>query len=130
MSVGANNPIFPVRPHPARVQISTAESATDGTGTLGTLFTAGSDGSRVILVRAKATGNTTAGMLRIFVTDGINKRLIDEIEVTAQPAAGPTIPTWTGQWNLSTVDLASGESMYVSTENAEVFNVFADGADY
>lgn len=63
---------------------TTANTASDGSGTLVTIFTAGSNGSRVDSIRmtnAQATAAaSSANVFRIFLTDtsGNNPRLIDE----------------------------------------------------
>lgn len=53
---------------PALVQ--TANTATNGTGTVATLFTAGADGARVDRIRSKAAGTNVATVLRIFINNG------------------------------------------------------------
>src|ERR1700743_191257 len=61
--------------------ISTANSNRDGTGTLGTVLTAGANGTLIPSVVVKAQGNTTAGAIRLFIFDGTNTRLFTEISV-------------------------------------------------
>ncbi|MEK6616874.1 MAG: hypothetical protein AABZ32_12350 [Bacteroidota bacterium] len=58
--------------------ISTANGETDGSGTLGTVLTSpasGASGTLVKTVTIKAQGNTTHGMVRLFVYDGDTTRL-------------------------------------------------------
>ena len=51
----------------------TANTALDGTGTIQSLLTTGVSGALVFRMRVKATGTTTAGMLRLFhSTNGTN----------------------------------------------------------
>ena len=116
-------------------QISTANTNRDGTGTIGTVFTAGVSGSRVDTIAVKATGTTTAGTVRLFIHDGVNARLLTELPVVAvTPSA--TIPTWEVQLNASTMSqllpfaLPTGYSLRASTEKAETFNLIAFGGDF
>jgi len=52
------------------VEIKTANTAMDGTGTVSTIFTAGADGGRVERIRAKANGTNVATVLRVFINNG------------------------------------------------------------
>ena len=62
----------------AQVQISTANTNRNGTGTLGTLITGASSGTRVDDIYMVATGTTTAGVIRLFMYDGTNTYLLSE----------------------------------------------------
>jgi hypothetical protein len=50
--------------------IATANTALDGTGTVATLFTAGSNGSKVDYILIKHTGTSVATLVRIFINNG------------------------------------------------------------
>ncbi|MFZ2205555.1 MAG: hypothetical protein WAV23_03110 [Minisyncoccia bacterium] len=111
------------------VAISTANSNLDGTGTLGTVLTAASNGTKVKSVKIKAVGNTTAqGMVRLFVTGGGNTRLIAEIKIpiitysAADKCFERYIPL-----NL---DLQSGYILKASTQIGDTFNIFAEGLNW
>lgn len=110
------------------VTISTANSNLDGTGTLGTLLTAAANGTLVKSITFKAQANTTQGMLRLFIYDGSNTRLVQEIEVPAvtKSAQEPSFET-TIQCNFR---LMASDVLKVSTQNAETFNVIAQGANW
>lgn len=116
-------------------QISTANTNRDGTGTIGTVFTAGSNGSRIDMIDLQATATTTAGMIRLFVHDGTNAILIGELPVTAVTPSG-TLPAWTAQLNTNTmtqllpITIPTGWSLRASTNNAEAFNIVAFGGDF
>lgn len=115
-------------------QISTANTNRDGTGTIGTVFSAGSSGSRIDAIGIKATGTTTAGMIRLFIHDGSNARLLTEVPVIAVTPSG-TAPAWEAQLNTNTMSqvlpiiLPTGYSLRAATNNAETFNVIAAGGD-
>lgn len=116
-------------------QISTANTNRDGTGTIGTVFTAGTHGSRIDMIDLQATATTTAGMIRLFVHNGTNAFLLGEVPVTAVTPSGTT-PAWTAQLNTNTMTqllpivLPTGWSLRASTNNAEAFNVIAFGGDF
>jgi hypothetical protein len=50
--------------------ISTANTNRDGTGTLGVVFTAGAAGARIDKINTQASGTTTAGIVRYYLTKG------------------------------------------------------------
>ena len=82
-------PIFTKQGNFTPARIAAANTASDGSGTLVTLVTAVTDGTRVDGVRfinSQATAAASgAKVLRIFLTDtgGINPRLIGEVVMAA-----------------------------------------------
>ena len=78
-------PIFTLSGNFTPARIAAANPASDGSGTLVTVVTAGANGTRVDGVRfrnASATATTSAAMQhRIFLTDtsGLNPRLVGEV---------------------------------------------------
>ena len=128
----ASNPSFASTPlAPDLIQISTANTNRDGTGTLGTFVTGTAGGIVIEQITITATGTTTAGMIRFFlsVDGGTNTRLIYEQQVSAQiPSA--TVPAF----SIESVPLnglvllTTNTILYVSTEKAETFNVLAQKA--
>lgn len=129
----AINPNFAATPRGTAAPISTANTARDGTGTIATVFTAGTSGSRVDRVRIQASGTTTAGVVRLFLNDGSNTRLLSEHLVTAATPS-TTVEAWSVDLDLvalgRVIQLPNGWSLRASTHNAEGFNVFAFGGDY
>ncbi len=114
----------------AEAIISAANTNRDGTGTVVTVVTGALKGTLIELVRVKATGTTTAGMVRLFIHDGTNFRLYAEISVTAiTPSA--TIQTFEAEYvPTKPLILPSGYSLRATTHNAESFTVLATGGDY
>lgn len=116
-------------------QISTANTNRDGTGTIGTVFTAGTNGSRIDMIDVQATATTTSGMIRLFVHNGTNAFLVAELPVVAVTPSG-TSPAYFQQLNTNTMTqflpivLPTGWSLRASTNNAEAFNVIAFGGDF
>jgi hypothetical protein len=111
------------------VNISTANANLDGTGTLGTVLTAAANGTNVKSVTIKAKGSTTAqGMVRLFVYDGVNTRLIGEVEIPVVTQSA-TDECFEKYLDLD-LDLKAGYILKASTQIADNFNIFAEGLDW
>lgn len=126
-------PIHVQTPRSEVVQVSTANTNRDGTGTLSSAVNAGSNGSKVQRIDISATGTTTAGVVRLFVYDGSAYRLWREILVSAiTPSA--SIAAYFNSIDCSRREnalyLANGRSLKASTHNAETFNVTVILGDY
>lgn len=127
----AANPAFAATPKIAATAISTANSNRDGTGTIGTVYTGGTNGSRIDNVIIKATGTTTAGMVRLFVHNGSSYFLVTEIYVPPMTASA-TVSTFETQFVFENglILASSSWSLRASTEKGETFNVIAIGGDF
>lgn len=105
--------------------LSTANSNLDGTGTIVNLITGANSGTIVKRITIKAQGNTTQGMVRIFVYVSSIYYLIREIEVPAITKDGKH------QAFIAEINepfyLMSGWALRASTENGETFIVTAEG---
>lgn len=123
-------PIFTLTPICAMAQISTANTNRDGTGTIGTVYTPGSNGGRIEAIRVQATGTTTTGVVRLFVHDGTNTRLYKELLVTAITPSTSVEAFSTTYLPDKPLVLPSGYSLRASTHNAETFNVIVQAGDY
>lgn len=131
----ALNPSYAATPKCGLGQVSVANTARNGTGTLTTVFTAGANGSRIDAIGLKAIAATTAGMIRLFIHDGVTARLLTEVPVTAATPSA-TVPAWEVQLNTNTmtqvlpITLPTGYSLRASTEKDETFNLLATGGDF
>lgn len=111
------------------VTISTANSNLDGTGTVGQLISGGSNGTYIKRIIIKAQGDTTMGMIRIFFSkNGTKMRTFLEVPVPEVNRDGDT-PSFEATIWLG-MRLEAENYIFVSTENAETFNVFAEGLDW
>lgn len=128
-----STPIFSQAVRHEVATISTANTNRDGSGTLGTIFTAGSDGSLIDHVDVQAIGTTTAGVVRLFIHNGSAAFLWKEILVSAITPS-TTIEAFRASVDCSKPEnrlvLPDGWSLRASTHNAESFNVHALGADF
>ena len=111
----------------AQAQISTANTNRNGTGTIATVFTGATNGSRIDDISIVATGTTTAGVVRLFISDGSNVRLWQEILVTAITPS-TTVQVWSYTLLNQALLLENGWSLQASTNNAETFNVIVTRA--
>jgi hypothetical protein len=117
--------------------VSAANAARDGTGTLVTLYTAGTSGAlipRVMAAHQGAAGAASTAMsLRLFrVNSGATvKTLISEVLLpTATPAAGTALGS-SVTFPKTNITLASGEALAVAQTAAESVAYDCDqGGDY
>lgn len=130
----ALDPQFAATPKLGGVLISTANTARDGTGTLGTVVTAGANGSRLRGVHIRAQGTTTAGMVRLFLHDGTNFHFWKEVKIdAATPSA--SVEAFSAHLTESTnpellpIVLPNNWSLRAATHNAESFRVIGDAPD-
>jgi hypothetical protein len=125
----ATSPSFAVTPRIASVNISTANTNRDGTGTVATLIAGVSTGTRISEIVVKAKVTTTAGMVRVFLHDGTNFWFFDEISIAAATVAASTQAARVSIRYDNLILPSSSWSVRVSTHNAESIDVTALGAD-
>lgn len=112
--------------------VSTANPNRDGTGTINTILSASSGslngGTMVPYVNIKSTGNSSEGMVRLYINDGAKDFLIQEIPIPAstQSEVQPAYRA-TAQLNIF---LKPGYSLTASTENSEFFSLMAFASDW
>jgi hypothetical protein len=125
-------PTYAATPRPVDfAAISTANTNRDGTGTIATLATGSANGYKLMEVDVQAQVTTTAGMIRLFLSNdgGTTWRLFDELPVGAV-TVGASTPAYRTSKNYMNVILdTTNDVLGVSTHNAEAFKVYAFGAD-
>lgn len=112
------------------VQFAHANTSLTG-GTIGTdiftVITGAANGTLIKNVTMKCTGTPSQGMIRFFVYDGTNQRLLMEVDVDPIEQAGTDISyEKTVPLNFK---LSKGYSLLVSAQVADTFNVIAEGLD-
>lgn len=127
-------PVFTQAPFVATGQVSAANTNRDGTGTIVTIKAGTTNGTRIERVTVKATVTTTAGMVRLYLDDGTNVRLVKELVVSAITVAAG-VAGFEAEWSrgdgLPVVELpASTYILKASTHNAEAMNVTAWGGEF
>lgn len=127
----AANPVFAVTPRIGMAQVSVANTNYDGvTGTYADVIVGASTGTRIAEIVIQAAGVTTAGMVRLFITNGVTTRMFDEITVAA--VASPGASTKTTRLSTTYNNLILPDQTWkiiASTHNSNNINVFALGAD-
>jgi hypothetical protein len=125
----ATSPQFAATPRIGLAQVSAANTNRDGTGTVVTVLTGASAGTRINEVVVDAAVSTSAGMVRIYLHDGTSARLFDEFPI-ASTSASASVPTARVARTYDNLVLPSASwSLRASTHNAEAINVIALGAD-
>lgn len=120
--------------HTARLDnalISTANTATNGTGTIVSVAVGSNQGTRIDYVAVKAIANTTPGMVRLFTREtALNGwRLLAELPVLAVTGNAFT-PFWSTPFRLPALYLGHNQELGASTHNAESFTITAMCLDY
>lgn len=108
--------------------ISAANANLDGSGTIVSIITGASNGTYIQTITITATGDVTRGMVRLFLSDdALFTKLIAEIDIPETTVSNTDKAfSVTREVNFY---LKSGYSIYASTQNAESFQVFAEGLD-
>jgi hypothetical protein len=136
-------PIYPKAVIGAELSIATANTGRDGTGTIGTLYTAvaaasGGQGAIVQSITCCATGTTTAGVIRMWRKVSSTYTLMREFLVTAiTPGVATEVWKFTTAQGADSmgriavnVMLEPGDVIAFSTHIAETFNITADIGEY
>lgn len=69
-------------PRIGRCSLSTANTATDGTGTITDLIIGGSSGTRILSINVQGTATTVSSLVNLFLYDGTNWDLFDQITIS------------------------------------------------
>jgi hypothetical protein len=125
-------PVFIGTPKTWMGALTTANTNRDGsTGAYVTIVSAGAaPGSRIDSIRVIPVGTVTAGVVRLFVSDGTNTRLLKEVMISA---VTPSATVEDAPYDVTFPDglvLSNGWSLKASTHNSENFNVIARGGDF
>jgi hypothetical protein len=112
------------------VTINTANTGIDGTGSIGTVITGASNGTLVKTITVQAIGNTTRGMVRLYIYNPFSlvNYLLDEIDIPAVVQSA-TQPAFSITYELD-YNLQAALAIVASTQNAESFIVTATGLDF
>lgn len=133
-------PIFTLTPNCKGTTINAANTAKDGSGAITTLFTAGTNGSRVdrvTITNSQATaGANSASVNRIWISDtsGANYKLYKESAVAAVTGSNTAIGYSTTLNFVSGLILASGQllggTIAVRASASDNMDFVVEGGDY
>jgi hypothetical protein len=119
---------FAATPRIASVSVATADSSYTAPSNVGTLITAASSGTKVNEIVVKCAATSTAAIVRIFLYDGTNYWLFDEVTITAATGSS-TVQQTRVSTSYSNLVLPSGWSVRVTTSVAQTTHVTALGGD-
>jgi hypothetical protein len=125
----ATQPAFATVPRIGLAQVSGINTNRDGTGTIVTVITGVAAGTRIAEVVVEATVTTTAGMVRLYLFDGTNTRLFDEVAIAAATPSASVRTTRVSTVYTNLILPSASWQLRASTHNAEAINVIALGAD-
>ena len=125
----STNAAYASTPRYAIAECSVANANFDGTGTIVTLFTAGSNGSRVDDIGWAAQGNTTAGCLKFFSRESslVNWKFVFCLGVDARSVSATSFP-WQGGVRNANWIMEPGNQLGIAPHNGESFIVHITNA--
>lgn len=131
----ATNPSFIGTPNTTVVNVATANTALDGSGTVTNLITGASTGTRVLEIDAQIAispaGASTASIVRIFLStdSGSTWRLFDEITLAAATSSNSAKSTRNIATYANLVLKDSTQRLGVTTTISQSTNVFCLAGD-
>lgn len=126
----ATSPVFAVTPRIGMCEVSVANANRDGvTGTYADVIVGASTGTRVAEIVVQAAATTTAGMVRLFITDGSTTRMFDEVSIAAATVSASVKATRVSTTYNNLILPNQNWKIIASTHNAVAINVMALGAD-
>jgi hypothetical protein len=116
--------------------LTTADTSLTAPSTVGTVFAAGSSGSRIDYIDVQGVATTTATLVNLFIFDGTNYFLYTQIPVqavtssTTAPAFNTSISS-NSHPNILPINLPTGHSLRATTTVTQTgVRVTALGGDY
>lgn len=129
----ATTPSFVTTPRIGVVDVATANTARDGTGTIATIITGVAAGTRIDRVVAITTGDPADSIVNLFIHDGTTAHFFDDIDMGNPAAASTTIPAFRSERPYSNLILPNASwSLRASITvalTAGVMKLFAFGGD-
>jgi len=116
--------------------LTTADTSLTAPTTVGTIVTAGASGTRIDYIDIQGVATTVAGLINLFVYDGTNYILWNQVPVIAITSS-TTAPAFTaalssnGNANIMPLTLPTGYSLRAATSVAQTgIRVTAYGGDF
>lgn len=125
----ASDPAFAVIPRVGSVAISTAETSLTAPTAFGTLVTGVAAGTRVAEIVVKCAATSSAALVRVFLHDGTNYFLFDELVVAAVTSSNTAATTRVSATYNNLILPNASWSIRVTTTIAQATHVTALGAD-
>jgi hypothetical protein len=127
----ALNPAFISNPRLTAANVSTANTAIDGTGTITTLIAGVAAGTRVLEIDVQCAATTTAANVNIFISSdgGSTYRLFDQISVSAATPSATVKANRNVTAYTNLVLPSTSHVLGVTTSVSQSTNVIALGGD-
>lgn len=116
--------------------LTTADTSLTAPTTVGTIVTAGASGTRIDYIDIQGVATTVAGLINLFVYDGTNYILWNQVPVIAITSS-TTAPAFSislssnGNSNIMPLTLPTGYSLRATTSVAQTgIRVTAYGGDF
>lgn len=94
--------------------VSAANTNRDGTGTIVTLLTAGSNGTLIRRISIKADGRPADSCVLIYLYDGSSYYVFDEFDLGAPAAPSATVSSYQDTRGYTDIKISSGWSVRAS----------------
>jgi hypothetical protein len=109
--------------------VSTAEASLTAPTNFGTVITGAASGTRIAEIVVKCAATSTAALVRIFLHDGTNYYLFDEIAIAAATSSASVATTRVSTSYNNLVLPSSSWTVRATTTVAQATAVTALGAD-
>jgi hypothetical protein len=124
----AASPIYAGTPRAALAQV------TGAAGTKADLAAGGASGSRFSSTTATCTGNSSAGLLKFYLSDGTNDRVVLEatvsaVTVSATVAAASVVVNWTDYYKDGLI-VPSGYKLKAACSIGNTYDCATVGGDF
>jgi hypothetical protein len=127
----AATPVFVSTPRNGAVNVASANTNRDGSGSITSIITGVSAGTKITEVIAQAAVTTTAGMVRLFLSldSGSTWKLFDELPIAAASVSASVAGTRVSKTYSNLILEDATTQLGCTTHNAESINVVALGGD-
>jgi hypothetical protein len=133
ISGGAVNPTFESTPRTAVASVSTANTARDGSGTLASIITGVSAGTRIDRLVLNSTADPADSTVTIFLFDGSTAWYWREVDLGNPAAGSTTVAPFFYEIKLADAILPNGswilKAAITVALTSGVMNLFAHGGD-
>lgn len=126
----ASTPVF------GSANLTTADTSLTAPTTVSTILTAGASGTRIDYIDVQGVATTVAGLINLFVFDGTNYILWQQVPVQAVTSS-TTVPAFAsalssnGNANIMPLNLPTGYSLRAATSVAQTgVRITAYGGNY
>ena len=130
----AATPAFTAVPRISYGSVSVANTARDGTGTIVDVISGASTGTKINEVILKATGQPADSVVTLFLYDGTNTYLLDEIDIGAPVAGSTTVAAYRNNIVYTNLVLPNASwklrAAVTVTCTSGAINVIALGGDF